>query len=59
MHDLAIAVIDYGMAVEEAVKILFQTGRAEFDLDEYLLNKAKEGLGKEPKDIGDNEGQAK
>lgn len=47
------------MAPDEAVKILFQTGRAEFDLDEYLLNKAKESLDKEPKGIGDNEGQAK
>lgn len=59
LHDLAIAVIDHGMAADEAVKILFQTRRAEFDLDEYLLNKAKESLDKEPKDIGDNEGQAK
>jgi hypothetical protein len=36
LHDLAIAVIDYGMAAEKAIEILFQNGRIEFDLEEYI-----------------------
>ena len=57
LHDIAIAAIDHGMATDEAVKILFQIGRAKFNLDEYLLNRAKESLDKKPKDVGENEKQ--
>lgn len=36
LHNLAIAVIDYGMKSEEAVQKLFQLGRASFDLNSYI-----------------------
>lgn len=35
LHDLAIAVIDYGMRIEDAAKILFQDGRVTFNLEKY------------------------
>ncbi len=36
LHDLAIAVIDYGMKVEDATKILFQNGRITFNLEKHI-----------------------
>jgi hypothetical protein len=36
LHDLAIAVIDYKMIPEKAIEILFQTGRAMFNLEDYI-----------------------
>ncbi len=35
LHDLAIAIIDYGMKPEDATKILFQNGRVTFNLDKH------------------------
>lgn len=36
LHDLAIAVIDYGMKVEDATKIIFQNGRVTFNLEKHI-----------------------
>jgi len=36
---LSLAIIDYGMPLEEAKEILFKKGRVKFDLDEYIKNK--------------------
>jgi len=35
LHDLGIAVIDYGMPPDEAAKLLLQKGRVTFNLEEY------------------------
>lgn len=35
MFNLGIAIIDYGMTSEDAIKILLKTGRVNFDLNEY------------------------
>lgn len=35
LHDLAIAIIDYGMKPEDATKILFQNGRVTFNLEKH------------------------
>ena len=40
LFNLALAVVDYGMPAQEAVSILFQTGRVEFSLEDYTKNKA-------------------
>jgi len=37
---LAIAVIDYGLSIEEAKTILFRKGRVTFDLESYLKGKS-------------------
>jgi hypothetical protein len=36
LFNLSIAILDYGMPLEEAKKILFQKGRVNFDLNEYI-----------------------
>ena len=36
LHDLAIAIIDYGMKAQDATKILFQNGRITFNLEKYV-----------------------
>lgn len=41
LHGLALAIIDYGMKPEEGLLILFKSGRAQFDLEEYIENKDK------------------
>jgi hypothetical protein len=49
LHDLAIAVIDYGMKIEDATKILFQNGRVTFNLEKHIeefeSKKASDGKG--------------
>ncbi|MBU0895640.1 MAG: hypothetical protein KJ584_03485, partial [Candidatus Omnitrophica bacterium] len=39
LFNLALAIIDYDLPVEDAKKVLFKNGRASFVLDEYLENK--------------------
>ena len=39
LFNLSIAILDYGMSIEEAQKILFQKGRVTFDLNEYIKSK--------------------
>jgi hypothetical protein len=41
LFNLALAVIDYGMPTQDAVSILFQTGRVEFSLKDYPKNKTE------------------
>ncbi|GEM_PF-2321395 len=36
LHDLAIAVIDYEMKIQDATKILFQNGRVTFNLEKHI-----------------------
>ena len=36
LFDLSIAIIDYGMPIEKAKKILFKKGHVKFNLDEYI-----------------------
>lgn len=49
MFNLAIAVIDYKMDVQEAQRVLFQNGRVQFNLKDYIKN--KETREKETKDL--------
>jgi len=39
LFDLSIAILDFGMPIEEARKILFQNGRITFDLNKYIKSK--------------------
>jgi hypothetical protein len=39
MFNLALAIIDHGMSTEEAQKVLFQNGRVQFNLKDYIKNK--------------------
>lgn len=41
LFNLSMAILDYGMPLEEAKKILFKKGRTTFDFDEYIKSKGE------------------